>query len=586
MYLPPVLRPLAAEGAMTPAVRRIAEAPFSVVRGVPGSYAAERLAGVVDSWQRLNDCVWLRAQDVEQADLAQSLAAACEHRWSSAKPGRRTGQAPAARLDDEIQAAPEGAVIVLELGSRVTPGVTKLIKAIRPAIIDRGVRMVVVAESRLHPPVTRGPDHVVSAADLVGGATLEEYSSAQNRAQLLRYAGRHAAVLSDVLAAARVWSPDAVDEALKFSNGLTSLLDRLTAGLLDQLTPDQRSALQVALNVGYWHPQMGTGPIASDQLRPWLVPMEQQWGWLRPIWGSSLRRELTRPTATKRHWFSNQRARSPRCPAQHALPAARSTTRHGVLEARLFGSLELRLDGSPVTSWTGQLGPSVLRYLLYRRHHSCARDELLEQFWHAVPARAARNRLQVAVSGLRRAFADVTSLNVVEYSDGRYRLNPELLVEVDVETFEQGLTTAAAAERAHLSEEARTAYHQAIALYTGDFAADAPFEQWTLLPRESLRIKLVDALDRLSRIDLADDRMDDCIATAHRMLDIDPCREDAHRLLMRCYATQGRTYQAVRQYEFCSRILRATIDASPAADTTVLYQVIRSGSAIEQAKLR
>lgn len=583
MYLPPVLRPLAAEGALTPAVRRIAEAPFSVVRGAPGSYAAERLAGVVESWQRLNDCVWLRAQDVRQAELAQSLAAACEHRWASTEPARRTGQLPAARLHDQIQAAPEGAVIVLELGGRVTPDVTKLIKAIRPAITDRGVRMVVVAESRLHPPVARGPDCVVSAADLVGGATLEEYWSPQNRAQLLRYAGRHAAVLSDVLAAARLWSPDAVDEALKSSYGLTSLLGRLTAGLLDKLTPDQRSALQVALNVGYWHPQMGTGPIASDQLRPWLVPMEHQWGWLRPIWGSSLRRELTRPTATKQHWFRNQ---SRGGPAQPALPAVRSTTRQGVLEARLFGSLELRVDGSPVTSWSGRRGTSVLRYLLFRRHHSCARDELLEEFWHAVPARAARNRLQVAVSGLRRAFLDVTSLNVVEYADGRYRLNPDLLVEVDVETFEQGLTTAAAAERAHLSEEARTAYQQAIALYTGDFASDAPFEQWTLLPRESLRIKLVDTLDRLSRIELADGRTDDCIATAHRMLDIDPCREDAHRLLMRCYATQGRTYQAVRQYEFCTRILRATIDASPAADTTGLYHVIRSGSATEQAKLR
>ncbi len=93
-----------------------------------------------------------------------------------------------------------------------------------------------------------------------------------------------------------------------------------------------------------------------------------------------------------------------------------------------------------------------------------------------------------------------------------------------------------------------------------------------------MRLKLVDALDRLSRIELADGRIDDCIATAHRMLEIDPCREDAHRLLMRCYASQGRRYQALRQYEFCQRILRATIDVSPARDTTLLYHAIRSSS--------
>jgi hypothetical protein len=42
----------------------------------------------------------------------------------------------------------------------------------------------------------------------------------------------------------------------------------------------------------------------------------------------------------------------------------------------------------------------------------------------------------------------------------------------------------------------------------------------------------------------------------------------------------------VRQYEFCTRILRATIEASPAPDTTRLYHVIRTGSAAELAKIR
>ena len=67
------------------------------------------------------------------------------------------------------------------------------------------------------------------------------------------------------------------------------------------------------------------------------------------------------------------------------------------------------------------------------------------------------------------------------------------------------------------------------------------------------------------------------------MLGVDPCREDAHRLLMRCYAAQGRTYQALRQYEFCSRILRATVDADPAPDSTRLCRAIRYNSAQELA---
>ena len=595
MFLPPVLRPLAAVGPVDAAVQRVAEAPFSVVRGAPGSYVAERLAGVIDSWERLQDCVWLRARDRRQAELAQSLAAACRHRWSPGA-GADVRTAPGPRLSEEIQVAPHGAVIVIELGGRVTPGVTRLVRAIRPAITDRGVSVVVVAESRFRPPVGRAPDWVASASELFGRDAVDGYSCAWNLPRLLRYAGPRAAVVHDVLAAGQLWPQDIVAEALDASHNLPSFLARLTARLLGQLTPDQRSALEVALVTGYWHPQLGTGPVAAGQLRPWLVPLERQWGWLRPIWASALRRELARsagsppvpdaaPPVPDAARPTHAAALPAAAPAARAGPAARTAAQPGLLQARLLGTLEVRLDGTAVTCWHGQRGASVLRYLLSRRQYACSRDELLGEFWPDVPVSAARNRLQVAVSGVRRALRDLTALNVVEYGDGRYRITPGLRVEVDVELFERGLHAAGAAERSGDREGAMKAYRDAVALYRGDFAADAPFEQWTLLPRESLRIKLVDALDRLSRLELADRRIDDCISTAQRMLGVDPCREDAHRLLMRCYAAQGRIYQALRQYEFCSRVLKATVDAHPAPDTTRLYRAIRGNSARDLARL-
>src|SRR4029453_7281612 len=86
----------------------------------------------------------------------------------------------------------------------------------------------------------------------------------------------------------------------------------------------------------------------------------------------------------------------------------------------------------------------------------------------------------------------------------------------------------------------------------------------------------------VSRIQLRMNRLEDVIATGLRMLDVDPCREDAHRLLMSCYASQGRTYQALRQYDLCRRMLRATLETAPTDETTRLYHVIREGSA-EQA---
>jgi DNA-binding SARP family transcriptional activator len=369
----------------------------------------------------------------------------------------------------------------------------------------------------------------------------------------------------------------AIVDALQGSRWNRSMLERLTASLLDLCSPGQRAALEVCVATGYWHPQLATHGVAASELRPWVVPLECQWGWLRPIWARSLERHLAGRAGRRRGIRAGGaivEQGSPPAPAA----AGRRAPRQGIVEARLLGAFELRVDGVAITKWTGHRGTSVLRFLLSRRRHACTRDELLAEFWPDVAPAAARNRLQVAVSGLRRTLHEVTNLHVIEYADGQYRINPELLVKVDVEQFGEALSTASGVERSGDLDGALVAYQEAIGLYRGDFASDAPYEQWALLPRESLRITYIDALDRVSRIQLSLGGLDDCIATGLRMLAVDPCREDAHRLLMRCYASQGRIYQALRQYDFCCRVLQATLETGPAAQTTELYRAIREDS--------
>jgi DNA-binding SARP family transcriptional activator len=564
-----------------PNVQRMGDVPFSVVRGPPGSYVAERLAGLIEGWDRWQRCVWLRLPNAGPDALAGPLASACMHRWVGAAEldEGRLDVTPTTRLDETLRQSPTGAVIVLELAGRLTADHRRFVETIRPVLADRGVSLVAVTESRYPMAFRRGADHVVSAVDLAGPIAIEAAGGLPDRwhNRLLELGGHRAAIVRDVLDATAAWPRDAVVDALDAANGGRSMLDRLTANLLDLCTPGQLAALEACAATGYWHPELATEPVPASDLRPWVVPLEQRWGWLRPIWARSLRRR-----------FEGRVDHGPRSRRQSVLaapdrsrsssPAERTALSPATVEARLLGTFELRVDGLSVTTWSGQRGVSVLRYLLSRRRHACPRDELLAEFWPEVAPPAARNRLQVAVSGVRRALLDVTNLYVIEYAEGGYRINPKLRVETDVNRFEAALSRARDAERAGDAHGALVAYQEAIGYYRGDFAADAPYEQWTLLPRESLRLTYIDALDRLSGIQLGLGQLDDCIATGHRMLDVDPCREDAHRLLMRCYAGQGRVYQAIRQYEFCRRLLNATLQTEPAPQTTQLYRAVRAGT--------
>jgi len=577
VFLPRIMRPLPGDaGPALPGVQRLAETPFSVLRGPNGSYVAEWLAGLINGWGRWQDCVWLRTAGAQS--LAGPLLQACRHRWAG---DDRAPPGPADGVDVALRLAPRGGIVVLEL-ERGAAGLARLGDAIRPIADDRGLRVIAVTQPWLPGTAQAGSGPVVATAELgrlpaPGGAALP----AGSYRHLMSLAGRRVAVVHDVLDAARDWSSDAVADALGRSRTLRAALDRVTASLLELSTPGQRAALEVCAATGYWHPQLATHGAAASMLRPWVVPLERDWGWLRPIWARALGRQLTEAGGPARP----HRARavttvpvaSPLASATAAPEPAAAAP--GLVEARLLGAFQIRVDGRPVPRWAGQRGTSVLRFLLARPRHRCARDELLAEFWPDVDPATARNRLQVAVSGLRRALQEVTRLQVIEYADGGYRINPELLVEVDVERLEGALSAARRAERSAAPGAALAAYREAVELYRGDFAADAPFEQWALLPRERLRLSYLDVLDRMSRIELRDGRLEDCISTGLRMVAADPCREDAHRLLMRCYAEQGRTYQALRQYEFCCRMLRATLDAAPAPETVEAYRTIRAGSA-------
>jgi DNA-binding SARP family transcriptional activator len=125
------------------------------------------------------------------------------------------------------------------------------------------------------------------------------------------------------------------------------------------------------------------------------------------------------------------------------------------------------------------------------------------------------------------------------------------------------------------TEAALDADRSAVRLYRGDLCADLPYEEWTIFPRERLRMLYGDVLDRLSDLQWRSADYEGCIATAGLILEQDPCREDAHRLLMRCYVAQGRPHQALRQFEACRRMLKAQLDAIPSRATMTAYLDVR-----------
>ena len=82
-------------------------------------------------------------------------------------------------------------------------------------------------------------------------------------------------------------------------------------------------------------------------------------------------------------------------------------------------------------------------------------------------------------------------------------------------------------------------------------------------------------LDRLSGLYFGQHQYGACVALCRQLVERDPCREDAHRRLMRCFTRQGQPHLALRQYQACADALHRDLGVDPDPATAALATQIR-----------
>jgi DNA-binding SARP family transcriptional activator len=256
-------------------------------------------------------------------------------------------------------------------------------------------------------------------------------------------------------------------------------------------------------------------------------------------------------------------------------PAGPDSGQMPSLTAHLLGPLRLALNDVPVDNWPSGRGRALLKYLLTHRDPWPAPEVLMDVFWPDATPEAARNSLHVSIHRLRRALRTAGDVPVVILDDGVYRIHPGLQLWVDVDEFDHHVRGGRQFEAGGDLAGALSEYELATALYQGDFLADDRYEEWPILTRERLRLTWLETVERLSRLYFAQGRYASCATLCQRIVECDPCREDAHRRLMRSYSRQGQLHLAVRQYQICVEALRAELGVDAAGETTDLHERIR-----------
>ena len=238
------------------------------------------------------------------------------------------------------------------------------------------------------------------------------------------------------------------------------------------------------------------------------------------------------------------------------------------LQLRLLGGFDLQAGPGQAVPIRLKKAQALLAYLACHPGRSHRREKLATLLWPEMDDWQARANLRKVLFVLRRGLSVIS---------------PSLRLDEDTVTLDTAALDVDVLAFQRLARRADPeALQQAVDLYRGDLleglgVTEAPFEEWLVAERERLRELALETLAKLLADQTKSEESGAAIATALRLLALDPLQEAVHRALMRLYVRDGRRDAALRQYQSCVDTLRRELSVEPEAETRQLYQeVLRS----------
>lgn len=212
---------------------------------------------------------------------------------------------------------------------------------------------------------------------------------------------------------------------------------------------------------------------------------------------------------------------------------------------------------------------NVLAYLILNRMRPPSRDTVAFTLFPDDDEETARNALR------RNLFALINALpegrRFIDADGERVGWNASAPARVDVIAFEEALRQERDAD--------------AIAEYAGQLLPTI-YDEWAAADRERLRDAYHAALSRTIAVQRSRREYDAATATAHRLLDDDPWREDIVRQLMAIRHEAGDRAGSLSAFERFAKLLRAEMHAEPMKETLALRDAVLRGARLATSEPR
>jgi DNA-binding SARP family transcriptional activator len=244
-------------------------------------------------------------------------------------------------------------------------------------------------------------------------------------------------------------------------------------------------------------------------------------------------------------------------------------------ELRLLGQFELGLreSGALVPVSTAKTR-ALLAYLAAAPRFTETRRRLAGLLWASSGEDQARQSMRQLLSNFRRG-ASLGASGIVTFDESNVSLNPSL-VAIDRTALMQAGPDADVAELCSVADLYRDDFGQGLDIGEPDFDA------WLRTERGRCRDTGIALLDRLVRAPAGHGRHEEALTRANRLAEIDPLREETHRLVIAQEAMVSGRASAMQRYEAFRQLLRDELGVRPEAATLALLDELRRQPAVER----
>ncbi|MET3287752.1 UNVERIFIED_CONTAM: two-component system LytT family response regulator [Brevibacillus sp. OAP136] len=243
----------------------------------------------------------------------------------------------------------------------------------------------------------------------------------------------------------------------------------------------------------------------------------------------------------------------------------------GNVAIHCFGRFDVVVDQQTSgMKWRTSKERELLAFLVHNRNELIAKEKILDELWPETPHEQAKAYLHTCVYNLRKKWLDLGYKEILEYTNGCYRLNTSG-VDCDVDAFKTLMS-----ECAQVNAETIMVCERIVKLYKGNYLEEDGF-LWSIAIQEDYKEKYMKLVMKMADYYVRAGQYPQAASSYRQIVKLNPFLDHVNEMLLKVYAQMGDRLSMVRHYNEFTQLLKDELGIAPMQSTTLLYSQLCDG---------